>query len=109
MTMADDRIYMLNALWFRPDGGAATYARYAAAAGPFVAELGGRLLDGYVPEAELIGSWKPDVFFVVEWPNLQQFASLAAHPGYQQIAHLRDEAISDSLLIRCARMTALSD
>lgn len=32
--MADEKVYMLNALWFKKDGGAEKYAEYAAAAGP---------------------------------------------------------------------------
>ncbi len=99
----DERIYMLNALWFEPDGGAEKYAEYAAAAAPFVEELGGRMLDGFIPEQSLIGEWEPDLFFIVEWPNLEAFLLLPRNPGYQAIASLREEALRDSLLIRCRR------
>lgn len=101
--MSDEKVYMLNALWFKPEGGAAKYAEYSAAAGPFVSELGGRFLEGYVPEMSLIGDWDPDLFFVVEWPSWEAFSQLPQNPGYQAIAHLRDEALRDSLLIRCGR------
>lgn len=96
-------VYMLNVLWFRNSGGAATYAEYAAAAAPFVLELGGRLIDSYAPEAALIGHWDPDLLFVVEWPSWEAFLQLSQHPGYLAIAHLREEALRDSLLIRCRR------
>ncbi|MFQ5699824.1 MAG: DUF1330 domain-containing protein, partial [Myxococcota bacterium] len=56
------------------------------------------------PDQSLIGEWSPDVFFVVEWPSWEAFSKLPQHPGYQKIAHLRDEAIEDSLLIRCHRL-----
>ena len=98
-----EKVYMLNALWFKQDGGAEKYAEYAAAAAPIVAELGGRLVGGYVPETELIGEWDPDLFFVVEYPDWETFLRLPEHPGYQKIAHLREEALRDSLLIRCRR------
>jgi len=98
-----DKVYMLNALWFKEDGGAEKYAEYAAAAAPFVAELGGRFVDGYRPEAALIGEWNPDLFFLVEWPSWEAFLELPQNPGYQKIAHLREEALRDSLLIRCRR------
>ena len=99
--MADGKIYMLNALWFKKDGGAAKYAQYAAAAEPFVRELGGRLVESYVPDMALIGKWDPDLFFVVEWPSWEAFTRLPENPGYQKISHLREEALEDSLLIRC--------
>ena len=99
-----DKIYMLNALWFKEDGGAEKYAEYVAAAAPFVEELGGKVvLEGYSAEAGIIGEWDPDLFFVVEYPSWETFLKLPAHPGYQKIAHLREEALKDSLLIRCRR------
>jgi uncharacterized protein (DUF1330 family) len=102
--MADEKIYMLNALWFKKDGGAAKYAEYAAAAAPFVQELGGSMLDGFAPDLALIGEWDPDLFFIVEWPNWDAFTKLPESEGYMKIAHLREEALDDSLLIRCSRM-----
>jgi uncharacterized protein (DUF1330 family) len=101
--MADEKIYMLNALWFKKDGGKEKYAEYVAAAGPFVSELGGRMLDGFTPDMALIGKWDPDLFFIVEWPSWDAFTQLPKSEGYQQIAHLREDAIEDSLLIRCSR------
>ena len=98
-----DKVYMLNVLWFKENGGAEKYAEYAAAAAPIVEELGGKLLESYAPEAALIGDWNPDVLFVVEWPNWETFMKLPQNPGYQKIAHLREESLRDSLLIRCRR------
>ena len=94
---------MLNALWFKEDGGAARYAEYAAAAAPFVEGLGGKLIESYTPVSALIGEWAPDLFFVVEWPDWESFSRLLSNPGYQEIAHLREESLRDSLLIRCRR------
>jgi uncharacterized protein (DUF1330 family) len=96
-----EKVYMLNALWFVESGGAEKYAEYAAAAAPFVAELGGRLVESYVPHSALIGEWDPDLFFVVEWPDWETFLKLPQNPEYLKIAHLREEALRDSLLIRC--------
>lgn len=99
--MTDPRIYMLNALWFEGADGAARYARYAEAAAPFVAKLGGRLVAGYTPEFAVIGEWDPDLFFVVEWPDWEAFLALSQDPGYQKIAPLREQGLRKSLLIRC--------
>jgi uncharacterized protein (DUF1330 family) len=104
--MPDENVYMLNALWFKPEGGAEKYAQYAAAAGPFVAELGGKLIDGFTPEMSLIGEWDPDLFFIVEWPSWEAFTKLPENPGYLKIAHLREESLEKSLLIRCRRAPA---
>jgi uncharacterized protein (DUF1330 family) len=108
--MPDEKIYMLNALWFKRDSGARTYAEYAAAAAPLVAELGGKLVESYAPEFALIGEWDPDLFFVVEWPSWDAFMKLPQNAGYQKIAHLREEALDKSLLLRCRLATvALPD
>lgn len=99
--MTEDKIYMLNALWFKKHGGAQKYAEYAAGAAPFVAQRGGQLVESYAPEFALIGEWDPDLFFVVEWPSWDAFMQLPQEAGYQAIAHLREEALDKSLLIRC--------
>ena len=101
--MTDEKVYMLNVLWFKEDGGAEKYAEYATAAAPFVEALGGRLVESYTPQGTLIGEWDPDLFFVVEWPDWETFLRLPQDAGYQEIAHLREEALRDSLLVRCKR------
>lgn len=103
MSETDDGVHMLNVLWFKPDGGAEKYAEYTHAAAPIVARFGGRLIDSFTPELALIGEWDPDLFFIVEWPNWEAFLQLPQDSAYQRIAHLRDEALSNSLLIRCKR------
>ena len=61
------------------------------------------MVDGFIPEQALIGEWDPDLFFIVEWPNWEAFLRLPQNPGYQAIASLREEALTNSLLIRCRR------
>ena len=100
---SEDKVYMLNALWFKPDG-APAYDEYARAAGPIVARLGGRRVDAYRPVDALIGDWRPDLFFIVEWPSWRAFTTLAADPDYLKIAQLRERGLARSLLIRCQRL-----
>ncbi len=109
--MADDRIYMLNALWFEGKDGAARYAEYAAAAAPFVAKFGGRVVGGgYAPDVALIGEWDPDLFFIVEWPSWEAFLRMPQDEGYRAIAPLREHGLRKSLLLRCRSAgTALPD
>lgn len=98
---ADERVYMLNVLWFKEDGGAEKYAEYIEATAPFAAKHGGKTTSAYIPEVAIIGEFDADLFFVVEWPNNEAFLGLVQDPDYQKISHLREEAIRDSLLIRC--------
>ena len=97
----DQRFFMLNALWFKPDGGAEKYDEYLKAAGPFVKKHGGKPHQAYVPQAALIGEFDADLVFFVEWPDQKAFTEFIQDPGYRAISHLRTEAIRDSLLIRC--------
>lgn len=101
---ADESFFMFNALWFKEDGGAAKYNEYLQAAGPFVARHGGKSNDSYVPEQAIIGEFDADLVFMIEWPNFAAFTSLIQDPDYQAISHLRDEAITDSLLIRFRKL-----
>lgn len=99
----DQRFFMLNVLWFKPDGGAEKYNEYLQAAGPFVVKHGGKSNGAYVPEISIIGKFDADLVFFVEWPNPKAFAEFLQDPGYQAVRHLREEAIRDSLLIRCRK------
>jgi len=99
--VSDQAVYMLNVLWFKKEGGAEKYGEYMEAAGPFVAALGAELEQALVPEQAVIGEWDADLVFVVKWPNWESFLKLAEDPAYLAIAHLREEAIDNSLLIRC--------
>ncbi|PCI76721.1 MAG: hypothetical protein COB20_09810 [SAR86 cluster bacterium] len=98
--VTDTSFFMFNALWFKEEGGAAKYAEYLQAAGPFVAKHGGKTDASYSPAQALIGEFDADLVFLIEWPNFAAFTSLIQDPGYLAISHLREEAIRDSLLIR---------
>jgi uncharacterized protein (DUF1330 family) len=103
-TMTDDeKIYMLNALWFKPEGGAAKYQEYLKAAEPHLARYGGRVTDSYHPDESLIGEFDADLVFFVEWPNQKAFYDFRADPEFRKVRTLRGPAIRDSLLIRCSK------
>lgn len=94
---------MLNALWFKSDGGAEKYQEYLAAAHPFMLRHGGSSDRGYFPEESLIGEFDADMVFFVDWPSQEAFQNFIEDPEYQAIRYLREEAITDSLLIRCKK------
>ncbi len=100
----DEKIYMLNALWFKPDGGAAQYQEYLKAADPHVAKYGGRLMHMFHPDESLIGKFDADLLFFVEWPNQKAFDDFRADPDFKKVSPLREAAIKDSLLIRCSNV-----
>ena len=102
--MGDQPIYMLNVLWFDPDGGRERYGAYLKAAAPIVAKFGGKKLDSYLPEQALIGEFDADLLFVVEWPSWETFQEFANDSEFQAIRQLREDAITKSLLIRCGRV-----
>lgn len=102
--MSNQPIFMLNALWFKADGGAARYQHYLREAGKVMQALaiGARMHQPLTPEIALIGSWDPDLFFVVEYPGRAAFDRLIHSPEYNAIKTLRDEALEKSLLIQCS-------
>ncbi len=94
-------VYMLNALWFKPDGGRETYLEYIKAADPLVQKHGGRrVTELFAPVSAIRGHLDADMLFVVEYPDDAALPALIADPEYQKIRHLRDDAITDSWLIK---------
>ena len=100
----DTPIYMLNALWFKKDGGKEKYLEYARAVVPLIKGTGGEVTENYAPEEMLIGEWDPDVFFVVMYPSQAVFDSMTNSSAFDDIKHLREEALEKSLLVRCNPM-----
>jgi len=94
---------MLNALWFKPDGGWNRYREYMKAAAPLIKGVGGRRLKSFVADRAVIGNFDADLMFFVEYPSWQAFKDYANSAEYHKIAYLREEAIEKSLLIRCVR------
>jgi uncharacterized protein (DUF1330 family) len=98
-------IYMLNALWFKPDGGHKKYKQYMAAVEPLLKKYNGRVHSNfYVPQNEIIGKFDADLIFFVKWPSWDIFNQFVSDPDYQDIMQIREKAITNSLLIRCAKM-----
>lgn len=101
--MSDEQPFgMLNALWFKPEGGAEKYREYMRAAAPIVQRFGGKPQRPYAPQASIIGEFDADLVFFVEWPSWNVFQQFVSDPEYAKVRPLREEAISRSLLIRCA-------
>ena len=94
---------MFNALWFKPDGGAERYAEYGAAVQPIMADVGAELLLPFMAvERSLEGGLDPDMVAFVCYPSVEAFDSMWKSDAYQQVAHLRRDAITKAILTRCA-------
>ncbi len=106
---ADDPVVMLNLLRFKdrasaPDEGMSgqqAYELYGREAAPYLAKVGGRMLNGAVARQVVIGpeerEW--DMVLLVEYPSPQRFLEMAVDPGYLEIHAHRDAALADSRLI----------
>lgn len=105
--MADERVYMLNALWFKPRGGAEKYREYMKAVAPYLRKVGGKVHSAlYAPQKAVIGEFDADLIFFVEYPSQAALQRMAQDPGYLANAYpLREAALRKSLLIQCASIT----
>lgn len=102
---ADTPVVMINLLGFKPDGGAESYARYAAEVQPHLDRVGARLVYGGRAHQMVIGEqadpwW--DVVLAVEYPSVQAFVSMVSDPGYQAIHVHRENALERAELIATA-------
>jgi uncharacterized protein (DUF1330 family) len=96
-----EAIFMMNVLWFKKDGGLKKYMEYGAAVAPLLEAAGAEIKENYSSEESLIGDWDPDLFFVVRYPSKAAFESMISSPEYAKIMHLREDALENSLLVRC--------
>ena len=95
---SDGPVYMLNLLEFLPDGGAERYAEYGEAVAPLLERAGGRaVFSGRVAES-LSGEGSWDLMLLVSYPSRQAFLDMVSSPEYQEIEHLRSQALGRSEL-----------
>ncbi len=93
-------VVMLNLLRFAPDG-REKYAEYAAAlAETFLPRYGGEVVyageGSTVLVAEQGQDW--DAVLCVRYPSRAAFTAMVADPEYQQVTHLRTEALAEATL-----------
>ena len=92
-------VVMLNLLRFKPDG-RPSYRRYAAEIGPFLDEVGARVIYAGDCSTALVApeqhDW--DAILLVEYPSRAAFSAMVANPAYQRITGYRTEALSEAVL-----------
>ena len=101
--VADEKAFMMNAVWFKGRQGESRYRDYLRKMSPLIKKVGGRKLKSFVPERSLIGELDADLIFFLEYPSWQAFKQFANSPEYHKIAYIREEALDKQILIRCGR------
>jgi len=94
----DGPVVMVNLLKFKPDGGAESYSKYAAATAKFLLAVGGRLIYRGRYRMPVIGDEDWDEILLVEYPSIAAFFDMQRNMDYQAVVPLRTEALSDSRL-----------
>ena len=97
----DGPVVMLNLLKFKPDGGAESYAQYAAAVTPLLDRVGGKSFYLGTGAERLIGdvSGDWDMVLLVQYPKRQALLDMTTSEDYQAVQHLRDDALVRSVLL----------
>jgi uncharacterized protein (DUF1330 family) len=95
-----DPVTMLNLLRFKPDGGRESYTKYSKAILPFLEQVGGTVVYYGETATALVApagsEW--DAVLLVRYPSRQAFSAMVADPEYQQITHLRTQALDAAVL-----------
>ena len=87
-------VTMLNLHSFKPDGGRERYAEYGEAVLPLLEKAGGRLVFQGTSSPVVLGEDSWDLVLLVEYPTRAAFLEMIQSPAYQEIAHLRTEALA---------------
>ena len=92
-------VVMLNLLSYK-EGGATSYAEYAARIGPFLERVGGEVVYAGECSTTLVApdGWDWDALLVVRYPSRAAFGQMVADPEYQQITGLRTQALDEAVL-----------
>jgi len=86
-------VTMLNLLLFKPESGRERYAEYGVAVAPLLEKAGGRVAYAGQAAPVVLGEQSWDLVLLIEYPTRQAFLDMVASPEYQEIAHLRSEAL----------------
>jgi haloalkane dehalogenase len=98
LALPDDRpIVMVNLLKFKPDGGEAEYAKYAAAVQPILEKLGAKVLFSGKAHFCLIGQADWDAIALVRYPRKKTLFQMATSPEYQAIHHHREAGLQGQI------------
>lgn len=89
---------MLNLLKFKTHGGRESYFRYIAESGPFVQEVGGKVLYFGKANELLNGTETWDIVMLVQYPSRKAFLKMADNPDYLKVHAFREQALERAVL-----------
>ena len=98
-------VHMINLLQFKPNGGLASYERYAEEVQPHLDRVGGRVVAMSATRQVVIGAYELpwwDAILTVEYPSIAAFLDMVMSEGYEAIAHHRTNALRQAELIATA-------
>jgi uncharacterized protein (DUF1330 family) len=105
---ADAPVVMVNLLKFAPDGGRASYARYAQKVVPHLQRVGGTVRYAGSAATQVIGEGeKPwwDAILVVEYPSPAAFIDMVTNEEYLKVHEHRAAALDRGDLIATSTWT----
>lgn len=100
----DSPIVMVNLLKFKPNGGEAEYAKYAAGVQPILEKLGAKLLFSGKAQFCLIGQADWDHVALVEYPRKKTLLAMSIMPEYRAIHHHREAGLLGQINYAVARV-----
>jgi uncharacterized protein (DUF1330 family) len=89
----DSPVVMVNLLKFKPNGGEAEYAKYAAGLEPILKKLGAKVLFAGKCQFCLIGHADWDVAALVQYPRKKVLVQMAMSPEYRAIHRHREAGL----------------
>ena len=105
---ADAPVVMVNLLTFRPDGGRASYARYAQEVAPHLQRVGGTVRYAGSAPTQVIGDGERpwwDAILVVEYPSPGAFIDMVTNAEYIKVHEHRAAALKRCDLIATSTWT----
>jgi haloalkane dehalogenase len=110
LALPDDHpIVMVNLLKFKPNGGQAEYAKYAAAIQPILEKLGAKLLFAGKAEYCLIGKADWDLVALVQYPRKKTLMQMSMSPEYRAIHHFREAGLEGQINYCVAQVPAKAE
>ena len=98
LALPDDKpIVMVNLLKFKPNGGQAEYAKYAAGVQPILEKLGAKLLFSGKAQFCLIGQADWDMVALVQYPRKKTLFQMSIMPEYRAIHHHREAGLAGQI------------
>jgi uncharacterized protein (DUF1330 family) len=90
---------MVNLLKFKPNGGAAEYAKYGEKIQPILKSIGAELIFSGQAKVSLLGHAEWDAVGLVRYPNKMALVRMSQSPEYQAIHHHRAAGLEGQINI----------